>query len=348
MALVVNGVDIPNGADLFVDGVQVQSIEVDGIPVWGLTEAPGTVDDFSASDDQYGQVEVNWTPTTGLPSPHYDLYRDGILIAEKIQPGYVDVVIPGTYTYYIIAYNSDGSTTSNYDDGTSLVPVIGDVTIDYNSVSGSNPETVTGSNGSFTFTPPEGVTEVEVCMIGGGGSGSIGGTKQYFGACYVLSNGYGGYAGQIVNQNVSVTPGTPVTVTIGRGGASVPEDTNMNAGNPGSPTSFGSLTASGGAGGDFTIGGSGYKGNGGSRSTCAGSFNDGTSLELDPYMDEGSLWGGQAGLGKGGNSPKIDVAPENGGPGSGGGCGAFEHTAGCINYWDSGAGGDGRVILKWD
>ena len=318
MALVVNGVTIPNGSPLFVDGTQVEAIEVDGIPVWGSTEAPGTVTDFSASDDLYGKIQFNWTPTTGLPSPHYDVYENGILLAEKIAPGYIHNRRAGIYTYYLRAYNSAGNTISNYDDGKSLLAPPGDVTIGYDEVTGSNPETVTGSAGFYTYTVPIGVNSIKVCMAGGGGGGTSDNN----------SIAPGGYRGEVQSQTFTTSPGTAYSITIGTGGA--PSCGGGGNGYPGEPTIFDVLlTANGGQGGTDN----GYNGSGGGYvSPCN------NRMYYDGYNKYNTdARGGQAGaFGDGGDGDdNIRAGHTAGGGGNDG--------SDC-----AGSGGHGMMKITWE
>ena len=334
MALIVNGQDIPNGTVWTINGVQVNSVECNGIAIWGSTEAPGVVDDFQASDDEYGQITMTWTRTTGLPAPHYDLFLDGVKIAEDINPGYVFLTQPGTYTFYIQAYNSVGRTTSNYDNGTALIPPSGNVTITYDSVSGGNPETVSGSGTSFTFTPPQGITEVDVCMVGGGGGGAV----PVYGSTIRMASG--GYSGQVVSNTINVSSSVPITLgSRGSGGVTA----SPWEGGKGGTTSFGSLKATGGSGGAHSTQNN-YGGNGGSRTTCLGTSNDGVVHLYGLYYV--GMGGQTSGYSKGGAGYTASDGYIHGGDashGSGGG------GAGCIlgGTEVGGLGGYGVVKLSW-
>jgi hypothetical protein len=92
-----------------------------------------------------------------------------------------------------------------------------------------------------TWVVPKGVTEIEVFAVGGGGAG-----KNAFYLTPYSRNG--GNGGQVIYQNVQVTPGQVIQITIGQGGA-VSSGTNYPA-NPGGDTMFGNLiTAQGGLAG---------------------------------------------------------------------------------------------------
>jgi hypothetical protein len=97
--------------------------------------------------------------------------------------------------------------------------------------------------GSYTFTAPDGVTQVVVeCCGGGGGSGGV---------SLAGAGGPGGCGGYI-RALVPVSGGSAVPVTVGAGGAGGAKSTTGYAGSGGS-SSFGSfLTATGGSGGKNT------------------------------------------------------------------------------------------------
>ena len=92
---------------------------------------------------------------------------------------------------------------------------------------------------SGTFTVPTGITKVWTTVVGGGGQGGASG--------FSLGINFGGTAGAYLTEQVTVTPGATVSVTVGAG--------NGNA------SSFGSLSASGGysPGGFYDATGNGIK-----------------------------------------------------------------------------------------
>jgi len=186
-----------------------------------------------------------------------------------------------------------------------------------------------------TFTVPVNVYRVNVCMIGGGGSGASTDEVSCVG---------GGYAGDIFHGDFDVNNTTPVAVTVGSGGTRV----SNSDGNSGSPSSFGDESVDGGAGGEFILDvlSADYAGNHASRDTCQGTSYDGYSSN---GTDESASYGGQAGFGDGGSARYADnpipIGVRDGGVGAGGGAQAFTH-------WEDdktgGAGGNGRVIVNWD
>ncbi len=150
---------------------------------------------------------------------------------------------------------------------------------------------------STSFLVPVGVTSVRLCGVAGGGGGSS-------------TNLLGGYSGEIVSGiDYPVTPGEEIVVTIGQGGA---PDTI------GESVLFGNiLTLQGGAP-------SGYQGEGGDRTTCGGTRQDGILVN--------TYYGGQASpFSNGGDGEDGD-----GEFGSGGGAGVT-----------GGSGGAGRLTIRW-
>lgn len=177
--------------------------------------------------------------------------------------------------------------------------------------------------GTYTWTCPAGVSSVTICMIGGGGSGA----NYYPGA-----RQGGGYAGTIKTGTYSVSAGSSYTVVVGSGGVKAVS----NAGYSGSQSKFGSWTASGGAGGGSISSGH-YNGNGGSRSTCRGTFRDG-------YIGGGDsrFKGGQAGLANGGDARSYGSGGTAPTPSYGSGSGNFDSRR-CVGA----RGGHGYVKITW-
>lgn len=191
---------------------------------------------------------------------------------------------------------------------------------------------------SGTFTVPQGYTEVTICMCGGGGGGS---SRHYDSYDRFAVHSGGGYGGAIESQVVSgLTSGQSVTVTVGGGGSGGYWAT---AGNSGASSVFNGIVASGGSGGVFTHWSgspdSSYNGDGGSRSSCAGTHYDGSKNTTSGlYTSHG--YGGQAGFGNGGNG---GITGSTGGVGAGGGgANNADQTVG-----GGGNGGRGEVRVSW-
>lgn len=129
-----------------------------------------------------------------------------------------------------------------------------------------------------TWTVPEGVTSVRVVCIGGGPGGpsgapgtagttgrvyTLGPYKTWGGGSYYLEvingigpggGGKGGVGsvgaegGKVYSNTVKVTAGQKIVITIGEGGAGgVCDGTNVVAGSPGTPTTFGDLSSESGS-----------------------------------------------------------------------------------------------------
>ncbi len=98
----------------------------------GLTESPGTVYDFTATDDGIGTITFTWTAATGVPAPTYDLWNatGEVSIATNITSPYI-LNIYGRDTYLVLAKNGAGNNTnSNQDYGESFIGPTAPGTID--------------------------------------------------------------------------------------------------------------------------------------------------------------------------------------------------------------------------
>ena len=151
---------------------------------------------------------------------------------------------------------------------------------------------------SGTFTVPTGVTKVWATVVGGGGGGNNGAG----GTTYCIA--WGGNAGAYITEQVTVTPSASISVVVGSGGTSHAA---------GGASSFGSLTAAGGAGG---------------RGTGVADVQIGLNGESNYGIG-----------GVGGNPSQGGAAAANSGAGGGGG--------GYVSGQGGGAGGSGIVIVRW-
>jgi hypothetical protein len=318
MALVVNGQTIPDGGNVYVNGVKPDSIVVNGTTVWRNNVPPSQITDLKATTNRISEVVITFTPASGVPTPTHNLYENGVLVAENITSGYQHLVSAGERTYHIEACNSAGCTTSNSDVGYS-VPA-GGLIIDYYTANDLTLLTYNG-NGSWTFTPPEGQTEFYIEVQGAGGSG---GNNNY-----INDDAYsgGGYAGEYKTATLTITSATDIT--IGKGGAGVIPG---YSGNAGGASSIASVTAAGGDGG-WEASDCCYEGR--------GEGNDGNYVIDNCFYRDGCgyMAGGQGShFGKGG-----DGNGQHGETGAGGG--SMAHTFGGVSY--SGDGGDGRVVINF-
>ena len=132
----------------------------------------------------------------------------------------------------------------------------------------------------------------------------------------------GGFAGTIVEQAVSVTPGDSITVVVGAGGA-----WKFSAGGQ---SSFGAVTASGGALGNASA----FYGNGEARVTSYGTAYNGRHTYYSA-----NYYGGQAGFGNGGDGRGYPGGSLHGQKGGGGGAG--------VDASPGTDGGDGVVKISW-
>lgn len=95
------------------------------------------------------------------------------------------------------------------------------------------------------FTVPEGVTQITVAMVGGGGSGPLNGTSTI-----AATNGTGG-AGGFVRATIDVTPGETLYAIVGEGGH---DSSDYLGGSPGGgqAATVGIGRDTGGAGGGYS------------------------------------------------------------------------------------------------
>jgi hypothetical protein len=115
------------------------------------------------------------------------------------------------------------------------------------------------TSGTYSWTAPSDVSNVDYLIVGGGGGSATG--DQY-------RAGGGGGGGQVKIGRVSVVPGTTYTVIVGAGGAGSEPDVRPD-GISGENTSFISIVALGGGGGfgPPRFNSTNINGGGGSKST---------------------------------------------------------------------------------
>lgn len=254
-----------------------------------------------------------------------------------------------------VVVNADGSALApGMIPALGLVVVIYDAGIDkfrlQNGVAGSSQtllqnaafpqKQIYNAAGVYTWVVPVGVTKcrVHVWGAGAGGGGGLGNA----------AGGSGGGAGGYAEKVCLVTPGTPITVTVGGGGFSGVNDTD---GGSGGTSSFGAFcSATGGLRGTHAgsnlfpgqpagTGGSGAGGDlnlSGTYGGCGGGDND-----VDAEKWGGG--GGMAPLGGGGGYVSTGTSGPGlwpGGGGSGGGGSAALNPPG-------GSGAAGGVIIEF-
>ncbi|MGV3564214.1 MAG: glycine-rich domain-containing protein [Nocardioides sp.] len=189
---------------------------------------------------------------------------------------------------------------------------------------------------SGTWTVPAGVTSLAHLLVvagggSGGGAGSIGGG--------------GGAGGVLYLEDVAVTPGADVTVTVGAGGAQI--SSTPSPGNPGGNSAFGAIVATGGgrggAGSGNPAGSGGSGGGGGGQATilAGGSGTSGQGNAGGNGQDTAS-----SGRIRGGGGGGAGGAGQNAASGGAGGIGVdlgsvFGTDVGAAG-WFGGGGGGGR------
>jgi len=292
----------------------------DSAPPIGIT-------DFAASSCYMDRIIFTWTNVPD--ATQYDIWDSNSVIAYDANSGESVTLPSGTSdNFRVRAIGEGGSSNSNYDIG-------------FTWSSGELVLTDAGSIYGGVQVPAD--TTISVCLIGGGGSG--GATSETTDPLSV-TDGFGGFAGEIVQTSLTLGCGSSKSYSCGYGGLKVSASGgNMfNAGLPGSATSISTFTANGGLGGDkFTNNpGEGYLGNGDSKTVCGNSVTDGEvdGVELNPGEWFFS-YGGEAGAGDGGDGDRLNG--NVGLYGSGGG-GAAAKT---IDNVYSGAGGAGYIKLTW-
>jgi hypothetical protein len=178
---------------------------------------------------------------------------------------------------------------------------------------------------SGTFTVPAGVTSLTVECWGAGGAGGGSNSNN--------RGGSGGGGGGYTTALLTVTPGQSIPFVVGDGGTGVVGGT----GNSGTTTSFLTLIANGGAGGEFNRGaaGSGGTASGGTTNITGSNGIVGTSL------------GGDGGNGANGGAGGTGISNGTGGNGTspGGGGGGGERGGGS-NY-AGGNGGSGQITISY-
>ncbi len=222
----------------------------------------------------------------------------------------------GSNIYYATGQVAIGASTFTTQTNPNLNSGNGAVT-----TAGSETIITYTANGASTFTPPTGVTNVRVLVVGGGASGGA-------------QHGGGGAGGGVIeNSSYTVTPGTPVSITVGIGGAAV--STASTAGNVGADSIFGTITAGGGG-----TGGAGYNtgaNTGGNGRATNGSGGGGGGGRTAGVGGTGNGTGGNGGTGT-----SSGLAGNGGGGGGAGGAGGnATGSGGASDTNNGGAGGTG-------
>ena len=237
--------------------------------------------------------------------------------------------------------------------------------------------------GTKTWTVPEGVRQIDVFCVGGGGNGSTccGEGKQVYpnrGGC----GGGGGYTA--TKKAIAVTPGQQYACTIGGAGAATKFGTLVTANGGGHASSTSGeynntqTCGKGGSGGgssrtSITVNqnGAGGGSNGGAGGTASSTGGAGQGTTTRAFGEStGTLYSGGGGSGSsygrhGGESEGIWWGGNGGGPGGSGGGGGGSTNGGANTggggggqnrphtqaYWPgmpaTGSGGSGVILIRW-
>ena len=339
-----------------------------------LPGAPGTLS-LAAGSNAMTQINLSWSApgdNGGASITGYRIKKDGsVLVANTGSSGTTytasGLTAETSYNFNVAAINSRGT---GADGNTPSLTTAGFPAV--SSTSGSPTLVTTGNTKAYTFTSGGSLTfstggSVDVFVCGGGGSGG----RQYMSQA---GNGGGG-GGGAKTGTVTVTTGSK-SVSVGNG-ASASASPFGDKGNTGNPSSFESVSCSGGGGGAGfnwlgsmvapTSGGSGggggawssqYTINGASGAAgCGNSGGNAHAFNASPYRTAGGGGGGAGG--NGGNGGGTGSASNGGAGGSGlsnnsslggssytvfgggGGAGGGYHQTGTVNAGAGGSGGGG-------
>ncbi|MCS3903947.1 MSHA biogenesis protein MshQ [Methylohalomonas lacus] len=193
----------------------------------------------------------------------------------------------------------------------------------------------TFTSGNGTFTPPSGVTSVQYLIVGGGGGGGglpSGGN---------LGGAGGGGAGGYRTDNLAVTPGNTLNVSVGAGGTSGVGGSSQ--GGNGGNSFLGSVTAIGGGGGASNgVNNTGEDGGSGGGGRVTGDGGNGTPGQGNNGGDGANGGGGGGGAGSAGDDGGLGV---NGGNAGSGGNGQSSAISGA-NFTYS-VGGEGGAYFSF-
>ncbi len=337
MALIINGVTHVDGAPLTVQGIQAQSVTVNGVEAWRNSETV-TLPQFAVVTNigNWLQIEspgthpikiVNNRTQPRLIMSNF-LGRDVIFTNNgEIQGEVAGANGMDIYESFTLINNGWIRGAGGNGGKGGLGGIGGNGGAGGKGGKGADVVSVNDSEIFYAddvWVVPAGVTTATLCMIGGGGSGGMATSTTY------ITQAGGGYSGNMYNNSVAVTPNSSIAIVCGAGG--VGRSSDAGTGNTGQQSSFGGYVALGGAGGNQTYMGEApvYESTEVARSTCFGSFYDGNHSVVGNAI----INGGQAGFATGGNS--------NGGVGANGSGGA-----GSSNGVTSGAGGRGVVKVSW-
>jgi len=294
------------------------------------------VDTTQATSSNRVKLYVNGTQITAFSTATYPSQNfDGAYNLN--QPHYIGAAI--TSSGYLNGYLAE----VNFIDGQALTPASFGQTnagtgvwepIAYTGTYGTNGFYLPFNYDSFSFS-------ADFLVVAGGGSGAIrtgagGGAGGY--RTSVGTSGGGGSA----ESSLTLSTGTPYTVTVGAGGAAVTGSGTVLEGNSGSNSVFSTVTSTGGGyGGKWvnpvgTTGGTGGSGGGGGGTeTGTSAANGGSGTANQGYNGGG---GNQDAGGGGGGAGAAGATATNGGGGAGGNGVASSITGSSVTRAGGGGG----------
>lgn len=302
-------------------------------------QLPGSFSATAASGITSTSFSANWTASAGATTYYLDVST--VSNFATFVPGYNNLNVGNVTTYSVTGLSCNTTYYYRLRAGNSCGTSVNSNTITVSTTNPTGTQTFDYTGAAQTFTVPACVTSITVRIVGGGGGGQMG-----WGNSSVNSGGgAGGGAGTYITNVYSVTPGSNLTLYVGRGGAPgvggciCGTSCSGPAGQNGEASYITSLvTAAGGAGGNNN--GTCYSLN------CGGSWNRGT-----PGTPSG--FPGSTGGVPGCNGCVNCEDGQGGTPGGAGTLGGGGGGGASSTYWpndtqtNGGWGGNGRIEISW-
>jgi len=300
-------------------GTLTNGISYSGVPAW--TTAAGNIGSFlrtttpsiSVTVAATSDSAVTYAVTSGALPTNWALNAStGVITGTVYNPGSVT-----TFNFTITATDAESQATARAFSFT-----FRDV------------QTVTYTS-STTFVVPAGITSIAVRLAGGGGGGAGGGSG---GGCGYGTGGAGGSGGAVgagssyagggnggqggnytggtgtdgggavwtSSQNVSVTPGASIAITVGAGGTAGPG--GLYRGGTASGSMGGRVGGAGGAGAQSSFGSTTTSGTNSSHQTSGNAGNGGSAAATPIVNDQPSDWVNYNGQTGGAGAPgKVEL-----------------------------------------
>jgi hypothetical protein len=247
-----------------------------------------------------------------------------------------DILYRGAATWARLAAGTSGNFLKTLGAGANPTWAAAPASITLRSV------TILTSGSGATYNTPAGAVALRVMAVGGGGSG--GGAGNTAGAVSVGGGGgSGGYA-----EKWFFSPAATFTYTVGTGATGA--TAGNNNGNTGNNTSFGTLTANGGAGGVSLAAGSALSSQ---AAGGAGGTGSGADLQVGGEAGLGGIrlsatqgWSGQGGSNPLGMGGQGKTAQGNGNAGTGYGAGSSGALSTGSSTQSTPAGKDGVIVVE--